>query len=70
MEKERRKKGKPIRRIIEHADVPVPSDWDGFLSHADNKADLANFLSLELIANAPGGKCVITAGGLEKPEDV
>ena len=38
----RRKKGvASIRRIIESRDVPLPKEWQGFLHHQDNKADLA-----------------------------
>ena len=68
--RQRRQKGTAVRRYIEHADVPVPNDWDGFLSHSTNKADLTNFLSEKLIVNAPDDKCVVTAGGLDQPEEV
>ena len=61
-----RKKGKPIRRVIETPDVPLPQDWQGFLSDPRNKADLTNFLSHELLRRAPANKCVVTAGGLHE----
>ena len=40
-----RKKGKPIRRVLGTPDVPLPQDWQGFLSDPRNNADLTNFLS-------------------------
>ena len=52
------KKGKPIHRVIETPDVPLPQDWQGFLSDPRNKADLTNFLSHELLRRAPANKCV------------
>ena len=60
------KKGKPIHREIETLDVPLPQDWQGFLSDSRNKADLTNFLSYELLRRAPANKCVFTAGGLHE----
>ena len=35
---------RPIRRIIENAEVPLPKDWEGFLSLDENKQDLSEFL--------------------------
>ena len=51
-----RKKGKPIRRVIGTPDVPLPQDWQGFLSDPRNNADLTNFLSHELLRRAPAKK--------------
>ena len=42
-----RKTARPIRRLLEGRDVPLPKNWLNFLSLADNKADLAHFLSEE-----------------------
>ena len=37
----RRTRGnRPIRRVIENGDVPLPSDWNNFLASAENKEDL------------------------------
>ena len=66
----RRKRKMPIRRVIENKFVPLPHDWDSFLSDPKNKADLANFLSRELITLAPNEKCVVTGGGLLQVDDV
>jgi len=35
---------RPIRRIIEHVNVPLPSNWSNFIGLSENKADLAHFL--------------------------
>ena len=32
---------RPIRRVIENRDVPLPLDWNNFLALGENKADLA-----------------------------
>ena len=39
----KRQKSKPIRRVIEHVDVPLPNDWNGFLSDPRTKLILPNF---------------------------
>jgi len=51
------------RRIIEGRDVPLPKSWANFLSFPDNKADIANFLSEELLLHAPEDKELVVAGG-------
>ena len=62
----KRKKGKSIRRVIgDNPDVPIPQDWQGFLSNSDKKSDLAKLLSCSLINKAPEDKCVITSGALK-----
>jgi uncharacterized protein YdcH (DUF465 family) len=66
----KRKRSMPIRRVIEHRDVPLPHDWGSFLSDPENKADLANFLSQEVIISAPEDKIVITGGGLTEADAV
>ena len=46
----RRTRGnRPIRRVIENGDVPLPSDRNNFLASAENKEDLARFLSEQLV---------------------
>ena len=37
-----RKKGKTIRRVIENPNVPLPHDWQGFLSDSATKLILQN----------------------------
>ena len=66
----RRQKGTPIRRKIETPDVPLPQDWDGFLSNVENKADLARFLSEELVRTAQPGKTIVVAGGFTETTKV
>ena len=41
----RSKAERPIRRLVQGRDVPVPKYSSNCLSLADNKADLAHFLS-------------------------
>ena len=59
----RSKTERPIRRLVEVSDVPLPKNWSTFLSLADNKADLAHFLSEELCSQAPVDKEIVVAGG-------
>ena len=62
---------KPIRRKVESRDVPLPSNWSSFLSMEENKADLTDFLSQQLMDRAqtlPANQTVITAGGYKDPE--
>ena len=68
--KKRSQGSRPIRRLIENRDVPLPSRWDNFLAHPDNKADLARFLSQQLILSSPSNKIVVVAGGFSDEEMV
>ena len=52
----------PIRRLVEGNDIPLPKNWSNCLSLADNKADLAHFLSEELCSQAPMDKYIVIAG--------
>lgn len=61
---------RPIRRRIESRDVPLPARWDNFLAHPDNKADLARFLSQQLLYQAPQNKPLVVEGGLGNEEMV
>ena len=69
--RERRcKTARPIRRLVEDRTVKLPSNWSNFMALSENKADLAQLLSEELISNAPGYKEVIVAGGFEDGQEV
>ena len=59
----RTKTTRPIRRVIENQNVPLPTSWPNFLALPENKADLARFLSEHLITNAPHDKVIVVAGG-------
>ena len=43
----------PIRRLVEDRFVALPINWSNILSHPENKADLACFLSEQLLVQAP-----------------
>ena len=43
----------PIRRIIEDGSVLLPKSWSNFVALAKNKADLARFLSDNLLVESP-----------------
>ncbi len=58
----------PIRRVIEHRNVPLQSNWKNFLGLSENKADLAAFLSQQLIVQAPSSKIIVVAGGFSDEE--
>jgi hypothetical protein len=55
-----------IRHKIESGDVPLPVNWKQFIDHPENKAELANFLSEQMIIKdkATLEDCeVVTSGG-------
>ena len=66
----RSKTARPIRRLVEGRDVPLPKNWSNCLSLADNKADLAHLLSEELCSQAPVDKEIVVAGGFRDELDV
>ena len=66
----RSKTARPIRRLVEGRDVPLPKNWSNFLSLDDNKADLAHFLSEELCSQAPVDKEIVVAGGFRDELEV
>lgn len=59
----RAKKSVPVRREIRDRDVPLPLKWENFMASEENKADLARFLSHQLMFQAPQNKTVVVAGG-------
>lgn len=64
--KKRAKGCSPIRRAIEDGSVPLPRNWSNFLALGENKADLARFLSEELLRRSPDDKTIIVAGGFQE----
>ena len=62
----RTKTCRPIRRVIENRDVPLPNNWPGFLAMEENKADLADFLSKEIVFNARHDTAIVTSGGFRE----
>ena len=50
--------------------MPLPKNWSKVLSLADNKADLAHFLSEELCSQAPVDKEIVVAGGFRDELEV
>ncbi|KAJ8410625.1 hypothetical protein AAFF_G00195290 [Aldrovandia affinis] len=59
-----------IRRPVESRDLPLPAKWQNFIAHEDNKADLARFISQQLILRAPANKTIVAAGGFSDDERV
>ena len=66
----RTKGSRPIRRVIESRDVPLPKKWQNFMALPENKADLAVFLSEEVIENAPCTTTIVVSGGFSKEDTV
>ena len=66
----RSKEARPIRRLVEYRVLPLPKDWSNFLSLADNKTDLAHFLSEELCSQAPVDKQIVVSVGFRDELDV
>ena len=48
----------------------LPSSWSNFIALSENKADLAHFLSQQLIVQAPHSKVIVAAGGFSNEEMV
>ena len=65
----RTKVSRPIRRVIESRDVPLPKNWQNFMALPENKVDLAVFLSEEVIENAPCTTTIVS-GGFSKEDTV
>ncbi len=66
-------KCRSIRRVIDGRTVPLPTQWQGFVSMSANKADLVQFLSQELmndISKVPPGCELVVAGGFQDGEGV
>ena len=61
---------RPIRRVIESRDVPLPRNWANFLSLSENKADLGHFLSEELCSQATSEQEIVVAGGFKDEREV
>ena len=63
---------RPIRRVIENQHVPLPDNWKSFLSLGANKANLAEFLSQQLMTNAVSisPTTLVVAGGFAQITDV
>ncbi|KAK6171651.1 hypothetical protein SNE40_018095 [Patella caerulea] len=59
----------PIRHVGGR-DVPLPHSWTNFIALPGNKADLARYLSEELLENAPHDKEVVVAGGFADEKEV
>ena len=59
-------KKKPIRKLIDGPDVPLPQVWSQFVAMDENKADLAHFLSEMIIQKTkdlPEEYEMVTGGG-------
>ena len=68
--KKRSKSSRPIRKVVNDESVPLPINWENFIALVENKADLAWFLSMKIMQNAPDNKCIVVAGGYEDEEEV
>ena len=59
-----------IRRPVTSRDLPLPEKWVNFIAHEENKADLAHFLSQQLLLKGPVNTTVVVAGGFSDEERV
>ena len=60
---------RPVRRVIDNRDVPLPQSFSDFLALSENKSDLSRFLSEELIAQSAVTEKTVLAGGGFTDED-
>lgn len=51
-------------------EVPLPIKWQAFLWLGENKADLARFLSRELVSHAPADITIVVSGSCLEEDDV
>lgn len=56
-------KTKPIRKVVNRGDLGLPKVWKNFLSLNENKEDMANFLSDQLVAYGNAEKEIVVGGG-------
>ena len=54
---------KPIRRLVDSREVKLPCNWKGFMALDDNKKNLAEFLSNELLKVETKEHCEIVVSG-------
>ncbi|MES9882793.1 MAG: hypothetical protein ABW185_18145 [Sedimenticola sp.] len=60
-------RSRAIRRIIDSRDVPLPVNWKRYIDSPENKANLAVFLSNELMSSQlPQSREIVTAGGFSE----
>ena len=58
-------KKRPIRKVIDGRNVPLPQVWSNFIASDENKADLARFLSETIVTKGtvlPGQYDLVTEG--------
>ena len=55
---------RPIRKVIDRDDLPLPQTWKNFIALDENKEDLAIFLSGKLSAFREAGKEVVIGGSI------
>ena len=62
----------PVRRVIESDSVPLPDKWINFISLAENKENLAQFLSEYIMKRAQSleSKTLVVGGGFKEVTDV
>ena len=53
---------RPVQRVIERGEVPLPLKRQEFLALGDDKADLARFRSDDIIAQAPVDTTIVVSG--------
>lgn len=66
----RRKHLFPVRKPVDNREVHLPADFDSLMAHKENKAELASFLSQQLIFRASTNKTFVTSGGFSDEERV
>lgn len=63
-------KRQPIHKVIDSPDVPLPQMWEQFMALDENKADLAEFLSHEMLSRTeslPDNCHLVVSGGFLDP---
>ena len=61
---------KVVQMVIESSDVPLPIEWDSFIGLGENKADLARYLSEQLMTLAPADKTIVVSRGFVNEAEV
>ena len=63
---------RPIHKVINSPNVPLPQVWEQFMALDENKADLAEFLSHEMMLRTkslPDNCHLVVGGGFPDPDN-
>ena len=60
----------PVRKPVNDGSVPLPNSLSNFMALAQNKEDMAEQLSKQLLLHAPVGRTIVVSGGFKESTTV